>query len=89
MSAEKTLEGEINIDLVSRCVKQLEEYLNKSLKSGAFEMKDVHVMYECFIAVVKTVEQCDLLQKKLKHFLRQQELLRQAENTQPAVPKQV
>lgn len=86
MSTEKPLEGEINIDLVMRCVKQLEEYLNKGMKSGSFDMKEVHTMFECYMAVTETVKQCDLLQKKLKHLLRQQELLKQAETT---IPKQV
>lgn len=86
MSTEKPLEGEINIDLVMRCVKQLEEYLNKGMKSGSFDMKEVHNMFECYVAVTETVKQCDLLQKKLKHLLRQQDLLRQAETT---TPKQV
>lgn len=86
MSTEKPLEGEINIELVIHCVKQLEEYLNKGMKAGSYDMKEVHTMYECYVAVTETVKQCDLLQKKLKHLLRQQDLLRQAEDT---TPKQV
>jgi hypothetical protein len=87
MSSEKQLEGELNMETVINCVKHLEDYLNKGLKSGTFVMKDVHEMYECFVVVVKTVEQCDTLQKKMRHLLRQQELIRQAENSQPIAPK--
>lgn len=83
MSNDKQEEGDINIDIVSRCVKQLEEYLNKGLKSGAFEMKEIHTMYECYVAVTETVKHCDLLQKKLKHLVRQQELIKQSESTVP------
>lgn len=86
MSTEKPLEGEINIELAMRCVKYLEEYLNKGIKSGAYDMKEVHDMYEYYAGVTETVKHCDLLQKKLKHLLRQQELLRQAETV---TPKQV
>ena len=87
MSADKQLEGEINIDIANKCVKQLEEYLNKGMKAGSFDMKEVHTMYECYVAVTETVKQCDILQKKLKHLLRQQELLKQSENAQPVMPK--
>ena len=88
MSAEKQLIGEINIELVSKLVQLTEDFLNKGLRSGAFTIKDAHDMYECYDAIVKTVEQCDLLQKKLKHLVRQQELIQQAEQSQPVAPSQ-
>lgn len=80
-TVEKPLEGEINIDVVTKCLKTLEDSLDVGLKSGVFKLKDAHTLYECYFAVTKTVEQCDLLQKKMKHLLRQQDLIRQAENT--------
>jgi hypothetical protein len=77
------LESEINIDLVLKCVKQLEEFLNKGIKSGSYDMKEVHMMYECYVAVYKTVEQCDIVQKKLKMIMKQNEVVKQPEAKQP------
>ena len=82
MNTDKVLEGEINIELVSTCVKRLEEFLNKGIKNGSFEMKEIHMMYECYVAITETVKHCDMLQKKIKHLMRQQDLLQQADALQ-------
>lgn len=83
MSAEQN-EGDINIPLVESCVKKIEEALNKSMKSGIYDMREVHELYEYYTAVVMTVKRCDALQKKLGHLVRQQELLRQADSVTPS-----
>lgn len=69
----------IKMDVAAACVKNLEDLLNKGIKAGAYDMKDIHLMYECFVGVVTVVNACDKYQKELMHLANQRELLEQAE----------
>lgn len=68
---------DLNMQVVVQCVKELEKGLNKAAAKGVFEISEAHLMYECYVILVKAVERCDLLQKKIASVMRQQELLQQ------------
>lgn len=71
---EKQLNGEINIEVVNKCVSCIENALNRSIKSGVFEMKECHTIYECFTGITELVKHCDLMQKKLKQMTQYQDM---------------
>lgn len=87
MSAEKPLEGEINIDVANRVLSKIEECLNRGVRGEHFALKDCHTMYECCCALTEMVKQCDLLQKKIRILTRQQELIKESEGVQPIAPQ--
>lgn len=72
-------EGLINIDLANKCVKQLEAFIRKGMKSDVYELVEIHDVYEILVAFATTINRCDLLQKKFIHLERQQELLKKAD----------
>ena len=63
---ERQLTGEINIEVVNKCVSCVENALNRSIKSGVFDMKECHTIYECFTGITEIVKYCELMQNKLK-----------------------
>jgi len=74
---------DLNMQVVVQCTKELEKGLNKAATKGVYELSEAHLMYECYAILVKAVERCDLLQKKVAHVMRQQEFLQQADVPRP------
>ena len=72
---------DVNIEVVAKCYAQLEQAVMKAVRTGVFDLKEAHFLYECLVGFAETIKRCDALQKKLGHFMRQQELLQQ--NNEP------
>jgi len=68
---------DINMEVVSKCYTQIEQAIMKSVRAGVFDLKETHLIYECCIGIAETIKRCDVLQKKLGHFMRQQEMIQQ------------
>ena len=77
--AAQAEDKDLNMQVVVGCVKKIEEGLNKAATKGVFDLSESHLLYECYAVIAKTVDRCELLQKKMALVMRQQELLQQTD----------
>jgi hypothetical protein len=78
MSTPTQEDKDLNMPLVFQGVKELEKALDKATQKGVFTLAEAHVIVEYLAVVAKSVERCDLLQKKISHVMRQEKLLQQS-----------
>ena len=77
---------DVNLEIVAKCYNQIELAIMKAVKAGVFDLKEAHFLYECCVGIAETIKRCDILQKKLGHFMRQQEMIQRNNEQVPPTP---
>jgi hypothetical protein len=72
----------LNMQKVAEVIKELEGYLNNAIRKGAYDMKEIHDIYECFVVIVEVAKTCNMHQQTLVHIANQQELIKEAEKVE-------
>lgn len=75
---DNNIEGDINIETVTKFATQIEVALNKSVKGGIFDMREAHAICEYFAALQQVIKKCDALQKEVKSMKTEKSFLKQS-----------
>lgn len=77
---EPTIEGEINMKVLSESIVGMRALMNKAMLKGSYDLDDAGSIMTFFSNIVKSAEQLDRCQKTLKSLLRSAEQKKKADD---------